>query len=87
VETELPKLNLYFDGACPLCRAEIGYYRRKDQAGSLCFVDVSGSAALTPEGITQQRAMERACPHKAAQIGALSVVAPSRPSASKQIII
>jgi predicted DCC family thiol-disulfide oxidoreductase YuxK len=50
---------VYFDGSCPLCRAEIGYYRRKDQAGSLGFVDVSESAALTPEGMTQQRAMER----------------------------
>jgi len=59
VESEPPKSTVYFDGSCPLCRAEIGYYRRKDQAGSLCFVDVSESAALTPGGVTQQRAMER----------------------------
>jgi predicted DCC family thiol-disulfide oxidoreductase YuxK len=59
VETEVPKSTVFFDGSCPLCRAEIGYYRRKDQAGLLCFVNVSESAALTPEGITQQRAMER----------------------------
>jgi len=38
---------------------EIGYYRRKDQAGALCFVDVSETGAATPEGITQQRAMKR----------------------------
>jgi predicted DCC family thiol-disulfide oxidoreductase YuxK len=50
---------VFFDGSCPLCRAEIGYYRRKDQAGALCFVDVSETGAATPEGITQQRAMER----------------------------
>jgi hypothetical protein len=43
----------------PLCRAEIGYYRRKDQAAALCFVGVSEAGAVTPEGITQQRAMER----------------------------
>jgi predicted DCC family thiol-disulfide oxidoreductase YuxK len=59
VESEHPKSTVYFDGSCPLCRAEIGYYRRTDQAGSLCFVDVSESAALTPEGTTQQQAMER----------------------------
>ena len=41
MESELPKSTVYFDGSCPLCRAEIGYYRRKDQAGALCFVDVS----------------------------------------------
>ncbi len=56
---ELSKPTVYFDGSCPLCRAEIGHYRREDQAGALCFVDVSESAAVTPEGITQQRAMER----------------------------
>jgi predicted DCC family thiol-disulfide oxidoreductase YuxK len=59
VESEISKSTVYFDGSCPLCRAEIGYYRLKDQAGALCFVDVSETGAVTPEGITQQRAMER----------------------------
>ena len=59
MESELSKSTVYFDGSCPLCRAEIGYYRRKDQPGLLCFVDVSERAAATPEGITQLRAMER----------------------------
>ena len=59
MESELSKSTVYFDGSCPLCRAEIGYYRRKDQAGALCFVDVAETGAMTPEGITQQRAMER----------------------------
>jgi len=59
VEAELAKSTLYFDGSCPLCRAEIGYYRGKDRAGALCFVDVSEPGAKGPEGITQQRAMER----------------------------
>jgi predicted DCC family thiol-disulfide oxidoreductase YuxK len=59
VESEVQKSTVFFDGSCPLCRAEIGYYRRKDQAGALCFVDVSETGAATPEGIIQQRAMER----------------------------
>ena len=59
MESEVPKSTLFFDGSCPLCRAEIGYYRRKDQAGALCFVDVSETGAPTPEGVTQQRALER----------------------------
>lgn len=59
VELELTKSTVFFDGSCPLCRAEIGYYRRQDQAGTLCFVDVSDLGAIIPEGITQQRAMER----------------------------
>lgn len=53
------KTTVYFDGSCPLCEAEIGYYRRKDQAGSFCFVDVSEPDATTSDGITQQQAMER----------------------------
>jgi len=59
VESEFSKSTVYFDGSCPLCRAEIGYYRRKDQGGAFCFVDISETGAVTPEGITQQWAMER----------------------------
>lgn len=55
----LPKLTVYFDGSCSLCRAEIGYYRRKDQDQALCFVDISEASAAPPEGITQERAMKR----------------------------
>jgi predicted DCC family thiol-disulfide oxidoreductase YuxK len=59
MESEVQESTVFFDGSCPLCRAEIGYYRRKDQAGALCFVDVSQPGAMTLEGINQQRAMER----------------------------
>jgi predicted DCC family thiol-disulfide oxidoreductase YuxK len=54
-----PKATVYFDGACPLCRAEIGHYRRTDRDGALCFVDVSESAAVLPDGMTRQQAMAR----------------------------
>jgi predicted DCC family thiol-disulfide oxidoreductase YuxK len=59
VESELPKSTVFFDGSCPLCRAEIGYYRRKDQDRALCFVDISETGAVPPEGITQEHAMKR----------------------------
>ena len=59
MDSEPSKTTVYFDGACPLCQTEIGYYRRKDEAADLDFVDVSKSGALTPEGITQQQAMQR----------------------------
>lgn len=51
--------TVYFDGSCRLCQAEIGYYRGLDQAGAICFVDVSEAGAATPEGVTQQGAMAR----------------------------
>jgi predicted DCC family thiol-disulfide oxidoreductase YuxK len=59
VNSELPKSTVYFDGSCSLCRAEIGYYRRKDQDRALCFIDISENSAVPPEGITKERAMKR----------------------------
>jgi len=54
-----PQSTVYFDGSCPLCQAEIGYYRRSDEDRAICFVDVSEPGAVTPEGVTQQGAMAR----------------------------
>jgi predicted DCC family thiol-disulfide oxidoreductase YuxK len=59
MESQLPKSTVYFDGSCPLCRAEIGYYQRNDQYSALCFVDISEPGGIPPEGITQERAMKR----------------------------
>ena len=59
MESKLPKSTVYFDGSCSLCRAEIGYYRRKDYGHALCFVDISETRAAPPEGITQEHAMKR----------------------------
>ena len=59
MKPELSKSTVYFDGSCPLCRAEIGYYRGKDEDGALCFVDVSETAAVTPAGVTRERTMQR----------------------------
>ena len=59
MESQLPKSTVYFDGSCPLCRAEIGYYQRKDQYSALCFVDISEPGGIPPEGITQERALKR----------------------------
>jgi hypothetical protein len=36
-----------------LCQAEIGYYRRSDQAGAICLVDVSKTDEITRDGVTQ----------------------------------
>jgi predicted DCC family thiol-disulfide oxidoreductase YuxK len=38
--TSLKKLTLFYDGACPLCQAEILFLSRRNQAGLLNFVDV-----------------------------------------------
>lgn len=59
MKSEATRSTVYFDGSCPLCRAEIGYYRRKDSLGALSFIDVSKPDAAVPVDLTQSRAMER----------------------------
>jgi predicted DCC family thiol-disulfide oxidoreductase YuxK len=59
VEAEPSKSAVYFDGSCPLCRAEIDYYRRADHSQALCFIDVSKPDASIPPGLTRRGAMER----------------------------
>ena len=39
--TDLPRVTLFFDGKCPLCQAEIMFLSRRNQAGSLAFVDIN----------------------------------------------
>lgn len=56
---ELSRSTVYYDGSCPLCRAEIEFYRRSDNSDALSFIDVSESGASIPAGLTQQRALER----------------------------
>jgi predicted DCC family thiol-disulfide oxidoreductase YuxK len=37
----LEKLTLFYDGACPLCQAEILFLARRNQSGLLDFVDIN----------------------------------------------
>ena len=59
MQSKLPKSTVFFDDFCPLCQAEIRYYRRKDHDRALCFIDISETSAVPAEGITQERAMKR----------------------------
>jgi len=53
------RLTVYYDGGCPLCRAEISYYRRLDRAGRVAFVDLTGAGADTGEDLTCAAALAR----------------------------
>ncbi|MBU6468843.1 MAG: DUF393 domain-containing protein [Betaproteobacteria bacterium] len=42
-EAKLQQLTLFYDGACPLCQAEILFLSSRNEAGLLHFVDVNSS--------------------------------------------
>ena len=44
----MPKLDVWFDGDCPLCRREIALMRRLDRRGSIAFTDVADGGASCP---------------------------------------
>jgi len=48
---------VYFDGACPLCRAEIGYYRNLGSAA--VFHDVHAAGGHLPAGVSREQALGR----------------------------
>lgn len=50
---------MFYDGACPLCRREIDFMRRKDVDGRLAFEDVSTDDSTLPEGRTRDQALAR----------------------------
>ncbi len=56
---EKPAATVYFDGACPLCRAEISHYRSQDGASAICFADVSKPEANPGDGLRRDQAMAR----------------------------
>lgn len=48
--------EVFFDGACPLCRAEIALYR--NQGAEATFTDIAGEGA-PPEEIGRETALKR----------------------------
>lgn len=57
-----PALTVLYDGACPLCRREIGIYRDLQPlspGSSVCFADVSNAAVPLPPGATREQLLAR----------------------------
>lgn len=56
----LPRVTVYYDGACPVCAREIAVYRRQRGADACAWVDVTrcGDADLGP-GLTRDAALAR----------------------------
>jgi len=58
--SDLPKLHVYYDGDCPLCRREIAHYSRIDRDGAVNFVNVAARPdAGEGVGVSCSMAMKR----------------------------
>ena len=55
----MPKTTIYFDGDCPLCRAEISHYEKQDTAGALDLVNVADPETDLPAGTDRDAALAR----------------------------
>jgi predicted DCC family thiol-disulfide oxidoreductase YuxK len=49
---------VFYDGSCPLCRAEMSIYKDRD-AGAICLVDVSDPKTVLPGTLERDQAMAR----------------------------
>jgi predicted DCC family thiol-disulfide oxidoreductase YuxK len=53
-------LELYFDGACPLCAREVAFLRRLDRGGRIRFTDIAAPGFdASATGIAWQDLMDR----------------------------
>jgi predicted DCC family thiol-disulfide oxidoreductase YuxK len=53
-------VTVYYDGACPLCATEIGFYQRRRGAERVAWVDASAcSDSILAPGLTRTEALRR----------------------------
>jgi predicted DCC family thiol-disulfide oxidoreductase YuxK len=50
---------VFYDGACPLCAAEIAHYRALDGADAVAWVNVADPGAALPEGVSRDALLAR----------------------------
>lgn len=53
------RFTVYFDGACPLCRREISFYRKRRGAERIDWVDVSQNPERTGTDLSCAAALAR----------------------------
>jgi len=55
----MKKLTVFFDGACPLCRREIGFYRKIDSQEKIDWRDISNTTDERELPLPQDALMAR----------------------------
>lgn len=58
-EAPAPTVTVLYDGACPLCRREIGLYRGLPPTTPVCFADVNDASLPLPAGATREQLLAR----------------------------
>ena len=74
----MAKTTIYYDGACPLCRAEIAHYAELDSDGVFDLVDVADETTALPPGTRRATLLGRfhvATPDQGLLSGAAAFVA------------
>jgi predicted DCC family thiol-disulfide oxidoreductase YuxK len=57
---EREKPTVYYDGACPLCRREIAFYRKREGAEAVRWIDVNRCAeGEVAPGLSKEQALAR----------------------------
>ncbi len=54
-----PALTVLYDGGCPLCSREIAWYRRRQGAGPIHWLDVRQRDCPLPEHLSRQAVLAR----------------------------
>ncbi len=58
--TTIPALTVYYDGACPICRFEIGHYQQCAGSEAIDFVNVAAeNVPSLGDGLDRDKAMAR----------------------------
>ena len=57
--TDGARLRVFYDGGCPLCRREIAFLKRRDDADRLDLVDISIADGEVAPGLSCRRALAR----------------------------
>lgn len=52
-----PPLTVYYDGACPVCRREIGFYQKRT-GGDVSYCDVAAGVCPAPD-LGREEALKR----------------------------
>ncbi len=52
-------VTVFYDGACPLCQAEIAHYKKRDRDGRLHLIDVSDQSFAGDARLSQDEASSR----------------------------